>query len=724
MHHWGVCGCNAGNPNSNQRLSCKTLKKNNYQSTLFIYEKIFTKLLLCLACIAWASTAWADTETIDIANNYATLFPTIKGLSSSSSTDGDITTTVTSTAQNGFTVTVTPKTSGSNENRLWNSTNGRLRMYSGSLTINAPEGAVMTKVTFNVPSGKFNGTTTVGTITTSGESFTSAEWTGSSNTLPVTITKNTQINTIVIEYTGGSSTFVSAPVFTPRAGKYYAPISVSIASASTGASVYYTTDGSEPSSTSTLYSAPIALSADATIKAVAIRDGNSSEVATAAYTFGTATKVANIAAYQKVADSTKVQFEGGVTVIAQYGQALYTKDASGYMLVYGNTGQTYKTGDKIPAGFLGNKITYNCEPELSVYSTDGFQAAEGSETVTPETVQVSDIDASMFGHYVLIKGVTFSGVSGKNFTVTDASGKAAGYSSMGVTVSDTTKAYNLTAVVGSYGKTTATYQLLPLVLEDPSASQVNEVENIKAFLTLADNAKVKITGNVKVVYQNGRYLYITDATGSTLVYGDLNVKYNNGDVISNIEGSKKTNYDVPELIPTASTFVAGTAGEAVAPTTLTLEDVSQDMINSFVKVENVTLSAGSGSNNYNMNDGTIDLVCHNQFVNPEGKSYYSPEIVVPTDYTKKYTVKGFVSIYKSALQVIPVEFADASGVENINADAVKVTVAGGVITVTSAKANVYTVAGAQVAAGVESVSVPAGIYVVVSGNKATKVVVK
>ncbi len=687
-------------------------------------RKIITKLLLCLACIAWASTAWADTETIDIANNYATLFPTIKGLSSSSSTDGDITTTVTSTAQNGFTVTVTPKTSGSNANRLWSSTNGRLRMYSGSLTINAPEGAVMTKVTFNVASGKFHGTTTVGTITTSGESFTSAEWTGSSNTLPITITQNTQINTIVIEYTGGSSTFVSAPVFTPKAGKYYAPISVSIASASTGASVYYTTDGSEPSSTSTLYSAPITLSADATIKAIAIRDGNSSDVTTAAYTFGTATKVANIAAYQKVADSTKVQFEGGVTVIAQYGQALYTKDASGYMLVYGNTGQTYKTGDKIPAGFLGNKITYNCEPELSVYNTDGFQAAEGSETVTPETVQVSDIDASMFGHYVLIKGVTFSGVSGKNFTVTDASGKVAGYSSMGVTVSDTTKTYNLTAVVGSYGKTTATYQLLPLVLEDPSASQVNEVENIKAFLALADNAKVKITGNVKVVYQNGRYLYITDATGSTLVYGDLNVKYNNGDVISNIEGSKKTNYDVPELIPTASTFVAGTAGEAVAPTTLTLEDVSQDMINSFVKVENVTLSAGSGSNNYNMNDGTIDLVCHNQFVNPEGKSYYNPEIVVPTDYTKKYTVKGFVSIYKSALQVIPVEFADASGVENINADAVKVTVAGGVITVTGAKANVYTVAGAQVAAGVESVSVPAGIYVVVSGNKATKVVVK
>ena len=680
-------------------------------------RRIFTKLLLCLALVAWAGTAWADTETFDISNNYATLFPTITGLSTSSSSAGDITADVTSAAQNGFTLTVSAKTSGSNPNRLWDSAKGRLRMYSGTLSVNAPEGVTISKVTYTVNNSKFSATAATGTLD-------GTVWTGSAQQVALTITGNSQFNSITVEYTGGASTVTAAPVFTPKAGTYYAPISVSIASTSTGASIYYTTDGTEPSDASTLYSAPIALSSDATFKAIAIRDGIKSEVTTASYKFGTATKVANIAAYQKVADSTKVQFEGGVTVIAQYGKTIYAKDESGYMIIFGTTGQTYNCGDKIPAGFLGTKITYNGEPELSIYDTDGFQAAEGAETLIPETVQASDIDASMFGHYVLIKGVTFSGISGKNFTATDASGSVKGYSSMGVTVSDSTKTYNITAVVGSYGSTSTVYQLLPLVVEDPAASVVNEVANIKEFLALADDAKAKITGNVKVAYQNGRYLYITDATGSTLVYGDLNVKYNNGDVISNIEGSKKTNYNVPELIPTASSFVAGTAGETVTPTTLALEDISQDMINNYVQIDNVTITAGTGTNKYNFNDGTIDMVCYNQFVNPEGKSYYSPEVTVPTDSTKKYSVKAFVSIYKSALQLVPVEFADVTGVNSISADAVNVVAANGIITIIGGKANVYTISGAQVAANAESVSVPAGIYVVVAGNKATKVVVK
>ena len=46
------------------------------------------------------------------------------------------------------------------------------------------------------------------------------------------------------------------------------------------------------------------------------------------------------------------------------------------------------------------------------------------------------------------------------------------------------------------------------------------------------------------------------------------------------------------------------------------------------------------------------------------------------------------------------------------------------ISISGAKANIYTMGGAQVAADATQVSVPAGIYVVVAGGKATKVVVK
>ena len=51
-----------------------------------------------------------------------------------------------------------------------------------------------------------------------------------------------------------------------------------------GATIYYTTDGNDPTTTSSVYSAPIAISATTTVKAIAVKDGNSSTVATATFT--------------------------------------------------------------------------------------------------------------------------------------------------------------------------------------------------------------------------------------------------------------------------------------------------------------------------------------------------------------------------------------------------------------------------------------------------------
>ena len=49
------------------------------------------------------------------------------------------------------------------------------------------------------------------------------------------------------------------------------------------AKIYYTTDGSTPTSASSVYSSPITVASDTTIKAIAMKNGESSNVATAAY---------------------------------------------------------------------------------------------------------------------------------------------------------------------------------------------------------------------------------------------------------------------------------------------------------------------------------------------------------------------------------------------------------------------------------------------------------
>ena len=47
-----------------------------------------------------------------------------------------------------------------------------------------------------------------------------------------------------------------------------------------GAEIHYTTDGSTPTAESTLYSEAFTLTENTTVKAIAIKDGESSEVAT------------------------------------------------------------------------------------------------------------------------------------------------------------------------------------------------------------------------------------------------------------------------------------------------------------------------------------------------------------------------------------------------------------------------------------------------------------
>lgn len=79
-------------------------------------------------------------------------------------------------------------------------------------------------------------------------------------------------------------TIVAAPTFSPAGGTYTTEQNVTLACATSGASIYYTTDGTEPSASSTLYEGAITISTTTTLKAIAIKNGISSEVAEAVYT--------------------------------------------------------------------------------------------------------------------------------------------------------------------------------------------------------------------------------------------------------------------------------------------------------------------------------------------------------------------------------------------------------------------------------------------------------
>src|SRR5580704_8301934 len=77
----------------------------------------------------------------------------------------------------------------------------------------------------------------------------------------------------------------AAPVFSPGAGSYNLVQTVSITDATAGAAIYFTTNGTVPTASSTPYTGPITVGSTETLMAVAIAPGYaSSTVATAAYT--------------------------------------------------------------------------------------------------------------------------------------------------------------------------------------------------------------------------------------------------------------------------------------------------------------------------------------------------------------------------------------------------------------------------------------------------------
>nr|MCR5851090.1 chitobiase/beta-hexosaminidase C-terminal domain-containing protein [Bacteroidaceae bacterium] len=80
----------------------------------------------------------------------------------------------------------------------------------------------------------------------------------------------------------GSQTSLTAPTISGTS-PFAESTSVTMSGPS-GAEIRYTTDGSTPTSSSSLYSSALNLSATTTVKAIAIKDGQSSEVTTKVFT--------------------------------------------------------------------------------------------------------------------------------------------------------------------------------------------------------------------------------------------------------------------------------------------------------------------------------------------------------------------------------------------------------------------------------------------------------
>ena len=338
---------------------------------------------------------------------------------------------------------------------------------------------------------------------------------------------------------------VAKPVISPEGGVFTDEFDATITCATEGATIYYTTDGSEPTTSSAVYSSSIHVDKSMTIKAIAEKDGDLSQIAEAVYQ---CTMVENIAEYLALPIGTEnVVFKNPVVVqynfISDSGNSyIYVKDDSGCAYFHQpyetkNTPATeqFENGDVIGARFYGDKdydeMVKEEVSEFAMFTNLKNFAATGSKALAePELKTVNDVIANdaaeLNNHYIIIKKVKLSdlydaglGYGGaKYFDIYDENGNGQahlGYNKFNLdyasVVDDLDAYYNVTAIFTAYNNN----------LEVHPTEIVKWAEKEITLRDLCENGEegesYRITNNLQGVYANGNSLWVKDENGQSIL---------------------------------------------------------------------------------------------------------------------------------------------------------------------------------------------------------------
>ena len=305
------------------------------------------------------------------------------------------------------------KNTGSTAPAYYN-TGTAARLYGGNtLTITPASGCTITGMTLT-----FSSTSNVGTLSASTGTYslssTTGTWTGSSSS-PVVITNtassgHARIKILAVTYSssGGQQT-VATPTFSPAGGTYTEAQNVTISTTTEGATIYYTTDGTDPIAVTggpqgQVYSTSIAVSQTTTVKAVATKEGmNNSSIASATYTIQDGPSLVTIAEARALANNEYALVQGVVTFID--GRNVYVQDETAGIDLYLNSNtvpSSLALGDKVQA--YGKKTVFNGLVELTSINgsaLDQFSIISTGNTLPLAEKTIAEILADHNGNKML-----------------------------------------------------------------------------------------------------------------------------------------------------------------------------------------------------------------------------------------------------------------------------------------------------------------------------------
>lgn len=277
------------------------------------------------------------------------------------------------------------------------SKNKYLRLYAGNIMTISSSTKMISKVVFTY-SGSNKPSAAIGYNLSSGSySVKYNTWTADAKkqTQSVTFTNaNTaqyRIQAIEVTFASGEES-VATPTITPASQEFDAPFVATIACTTTGATIYYTLDDTDPTSSpsrKTYTSEGVSiLAATTTLKACASLNGKNSSVASATYTYSqTYANLKELKANAENGKTYKVKLTDAIVTLTN-GNNCYIEDATAGILYY-KKNHGYIKGDKLNGVATVTYVVFNGTNEIT--SLEGDITKEADATIPCTTVTLSDI---------------------------------------------------------------------------------------------------------------------------------------------------------------------------------------------------------------------------------------------------------------------------------------------------------------------------------------------
>lgn len=486
---------------------------------------------------------------------------------------------------------------------------------------------------------------------------------------------------------GAATPTCATPTFSPVAGTFYGSQEITLATGTDGASIYYTTDGTTPSSTNgTLYEDPFEITATTTIKAIAVKDGaNDSEIAEAIYTAGATItsydidfEANNLAAYVNwnfeniVCASTAITAHAGtyygntnakstasITTKAKYANpgtlTFYISKESGnttassWYAQVSEDGEAWTDVETFDAKSMSKGAWNECTADLSAYSNVYVRISYGSSTAIRAIDDISLAPAaavaqpSIFGEtpFVTTTTVTLG-------CTTD--GASIYYTTDGTDPSSSSTLYEdpFELNAGATVKAIAIKESISSSIASKVFEKVTSYSTLAAIFAKATEVDETATDiyvtfdSWKISAKTNNNAFLTDGTNGAVIYGSGH-GFNAGDVLTGTAACKVQLYKgFAELtaLTSGTTGLTVTPGSVGDPVVKTWDQLSAVNTGALVQLENLTYDGSS------LSDGVNTI--------PTYTTFYTATF----EAGKSYNLSGVYQYYESAGQILPRSEAD------------------------------------------------------------------